>query len=169
MTSHSERKILPYRADQMYELVADVEKYPSFIPWCVALRVRNREIVDELELLTADMAVAFKVFREQFTSRVSLDPGQNFIEVQYIDGPFRYLTNRWAFENNNEGGCTVDFFIDFEFRSKTLQKLMSQVFTKAVLKMVGAFEDRAHVLYRDAHQTVTAPIPTLNPVDVGEA
>ncbi len=165
MTVHQERKVLPYRPEQMFALVADIEKYPLFLPWCVGLRVRKREMVDELETLTADMAVAFKVFREQFTSRVALDPQDQKIDVQYINGPFRYLNNRWRFEPHENGGCTVDFFIDFEFRSRTLQKMMSKVFTKAVLKMVGAFEDRAHALYRNA----AAPLPVLSPVDVGEA
>ena len=150
----------------MFDLVADIEKYPSFIPWCVGLRVRKREVVNELEMLTADMAVAFKVFREQFTSQVALDPAEQRIEVQYINGPFRYLINRWVFEPHDDGGCTVDFFIEFEFRSKTLQKMMSTVFTKAVLKMVTAFENRAHALYRDA---LTPAIPVLSPVDAGKA
>ncbi len=166
MTTHQERRALPYRADQMFDLVADVENYPSFLPWCVGLRVRQREMKDELEMLTADMAVAFKVFREQFTSRVALNSNAQEIDVQYINGPFRYLINRWRFEPNAEGGCTVDFFIEFEFRSRTLQKMMSKVFTSAVLKMVTAFENRAHALYKDA-----APLPLgpLNPIDVGEA
>ncbi len=150
----------------MYALVADIEKYPAFIPWCVGLRVRKREMVDELETLTADMAVAFKVFREQFTSRVALDPSGKRIEVQYINGPFRYLTNRWVFEPNAEGGCTVDFFIDFEFRSKTLQKMMSKVFTKAVLKMVSAFEERAHALYKEVASPSSLGLVT--PVDAGK-
>lgn len=166
MTSHQEEKILPYKVDQMYGLVADIEKYPAFLPWCVGLRVRNREVIDDLETVTADMAVAFKVFREQFTSRVVLNPGQKQIDVQYINGPFRYLNNRWRFEEMHDGGCSIDFFIDFEFKSRTLQKLMSKVFTRAVLMMVGAFEERAHNLYRDNSST---PIATFNPADVGEA
>ena len=141
MPSHSERKFLPYRPEQLYELVADVEDYPNFLPWCIALRVLDRSE----DLLRAEMLVGFNVVRESFVSRVSLSP-MDRIDVEYLDGPFRHLQNRWLFRPA-EGGCDLDFFVDFEFRSRLLRKIAGPVFSEAVRRMVHAFEQRAAERY----------------------
>jgi coenzyme Q-binding protein COQ10 len=126
----------------MFALVADVERYPEFLPWCVATRIRAREE----RAFTADLIAAFAAFREQYTSRVNLDPEGRTIVIEYLEGPFEHLTNRWAFIQA-DNGCEVDFDIDFRFRSKTLETLISGVFTKAIRKMTESFEERAHRLY----------------------
>lgn len=126
----------------MFALVADVERYPEFLPWCVATRIRSREE----NAFTADLIAAFAAFREQYTSRVKLDPEAKVIVIEYVDGPFEHLTNRWRFIAL-EAGCEIDFDIDFRFRSKTLDALISGVFTKAIRKMTESFEVRAHKLY----------------------
>lgn len=137
---------MPYSAAQMYALVADVERYPEFLPWCIGLDVVSREDVGERTVITAIMTVAFNVVRERFTSRVTLDPARHTIDVRYIDGPFRALDNHWRFISTGSGS-TVDFFIDFTFRSRTLEFLISGVFQRVVEKLVSAFEARARVLY----------------------
>ncbi len=147
MTVHAERKYVPYTPEQMFGLVADVEKYPQFIPWCTALRVRSNGVEDGQGRLVADMAVKFKVFREKFRSQVDLDQSAKRIDVAYIDGPFRYLENIWRFEPTEDGGCVIDFHIAFEFRNRMLQMAISQVFDAAVEKLVAAFVGRADALY----------------------
>lgn len=142
MPRHSEKRIVPYTPEQMFALVADVERYPEFLPWCVATRIRSREE----NAFTADLIAAFAAFREQYTSRVKLDPEAKVIVIEYVDGPFEHLTNRWRFIAL-EAGCEIDFDIDFRFRSKTLDALISGVFTKAIRKMTESFEVRAHKLY----------------------
>lgn len=137
MPTHQEKRLLPHSADELYELVTDVEDYPNFLPWCVALRVKSR---DEREI-RADMVVGFKMLRERFTSKVTLTP-KTRIDVEYLDGPFRYLENRWQFMDK-DGGCEIDFYIDFEFRSRILRKVMEPLFHEAVRRMVRAFEKRA--------------------------
>lgn len=127
----------------MFALVADVERYPEFIPWCVALRVVERA---EGTLL-ADMVVAYKVFRERFRSRVTLDHDAGRITAEYVDGPFRTLRNEWSFRDRPEGGSTIDFLIDFEFRNFILQATAQTVFDKAFAKMADAFIARATVVY----------------------
>jgi coenzyme Q-binding protein COQ10 len=147
MPQHTEQQILPYSQDQMYRLVSDIEQYPKFLPWCAALRIRDRNVRDNLDVIVADMVVAFQVLREKFRSEVTLDPARYGIEVRYIDGPFKYLTNEWRFTEGDAGGCVVDFHIDFEFRNRTLERLIARVFGRAVEKMVGAFVARAHDVY----------------------
>jgi len=146
MPKHEERKDLPYTAEQMFALVADVAKYPQFLPWCVGARVRKN---DGTEML-ADLTIGFGPFRESFGSRVSLTPAQadgpSAIRVTYENGPFKYLTNAWDFVPR-EGGCEVQFFVDFEFRNAILQKAIGAVFTEAVHRMVQAFLKRAEVVY----------------------
>lgn len=137
MPTHQETRFLPQSPEQLYELVSDVEDYPNFLPWCIALRVKSR---DETEI-RADMIVGFKMLREKFTSKVTLTP-KTRIDVEYLDGPFRYLQNRWLFVAK-DGGCEIDFFIDFEFRSRLLRKVMEPLFHEAVRRMVRAFEKRA--------------------------
>ena len=141
MPTHSERRFLPYAPDRLYELVAEVEDYPAFLPWCVALRVADRSD----SVLRAEMIVGFGVLRERFTSEVSLTP-KSRIDVRYLDGPFRRLENRWLFLPA-DGGCDIDFFIDFEFRSRLLRRLMEPLFHEAVRRMVRAFETRARERY----------------------
>ena len=141
MPTHAEKQIVPYRPDQLFELVVDVAKYPRFLPWCVAARVRSST---ERELV-ADLTIGFGPFRETFTSRVTLDPPQR-VKVRYETGPFRYLNNHWEFERV-PGGCRIDFFVDFEFKSRVLQKVIEMLFGEAVRRMVAAFETRAHQLY----------------------
>lgn len=143
MPVHAERKIVCYTADQMFELVADIERYPEFLPWCVACRITNTKG----PVIWGDLMVGFKIFRETFTSKVTLHPPDN-INVEYIDGPFRYLNNYWKFNSMKCGSQTeIEFFIDFEFRSRMLQAAASPVFGKAVRRMVGAFERRADEIY----------------------
>lgn len=146
MPTHAEQRDLPYTAQQMYELVADVGSYPEFLPWCSAARIRKRTPDGDNTVLEADLVISFKVFRERFGSRVVLYPSDTKIDVAYLDGPFRYLNNHWAFIPT-ENGCTVDFFVDFEFKSKVLQTLIGVVFNEAMQRIVRAFEDRAKQLY----------------------
>ena len=141
MPTHHETRFLPQTAEQLFDLVSDVDDYPNFLPWCVALRVTSR---NDNEIL-ADMVVGFKMLREKFTSRVTLTPKER-IDVEYLDGPFRYLENRWLFIDK-DGGCEIDFFIDFEFRSRLLRKIMEPLFHEAVRRMVRAFEKRATERY----------------------
>ncbi len=142
MPIHTEQRVVAYTPEQLYGLVADVERYPEFLPWCLAVRVRRREA----DLLVADLVIGFKMVRERFTSRVRLDEAGRKIHVAYVDGPFRYLNNHWVFIEHEEG-CMIDFYVDFEFRSRILQKLIEPLFSEAVRRMVAAFEGRAGKLY----------------------
>lgn len=155
MTASHQTRDVPYTADQMFALVAGIEEYPSYLPWCVGARIRRREVENGNEVVTADLIVAYKVFREQFTSRVTLDKTARIIDVHYVQGPFKYLANKWEFEPLPEGGSRIHFFIDFEFRSVTLQKLMNGVFAKAFARMMQAFIDRADQLYGATSSRVT--------------
>lgn len=146
MPTHSETKRLPYSPDQMFALVADVGKYPEFIPWCAAARVRSTEPYEGGELMKADLVISFKVFRERFGSRVELFPELRKINTEYIDGPFRYMKSTWQF-TEAEGGCDVSFFVDFEFKNAVLQGLIGIVFNDAMQRIVRAFERRAAALY----------------------
>ena len=141
MPTHHETRFLPQTAEQLFDLVSDVDDYPNFLPWCVALRVTSRNDNE----IRADMVVGFKMLREKFTSRVTLTPKER-IDVEYLDGPFRYLENRWLFIDK-DGGCEIDFFIDFEFQSRLLRKIMEPLFHEAVRRMVRAFEKRATERY----------------------
>ncbi len=133
--------------DQMFALVADIETYPEFLPLCQRLAVRSRREKDDKTLLIADMTVAYKLVRETFTSQVLLNPAERRIEVKYVDGPFRYLDNRWTFEPAPDGGCEVRFFIDYEFKSRTLGLLMGSMFDYAFRRFAEAFEARADAVY----------------------
>jgi coenzyme Q-binding protein COQ10 len=149
MTSHADRRTLPYSAAQMFDLVADVGRYPEFLPWTAAARVRSRQPLDDGrgELMEADLVVSFKVFRERFGSRVTLLPAEGRILTEYIDGPFHHLTSEWTFRDLPEGGCEVGFSVDFAFRNLILQKVIGAVFMEAMRRIVGAFEARARQLY----------------------
>jgi|TARA_R100000322_G_scaffold25934_4_gene16535 coenzyme Q-binding protein COQ10 len=147
MPAHEKTRDVPYSAEDMFALVAAIDRYPEFLPWCTGARIRRREIESGKEVLLADLIVSYKVFREQFTSRVTLDKESRLIDVGYVQGPFSYLHNKWQFEPLPDGGCRIHFFIDFEFRSATLQKMIGAVFSKAFAKMMQAFIDRADELY----------------------
>jgi coenzyme Q-binding protein COQ10 len=151
MPTHAERRRLPFSAEQLYKLVADVESYPKFLPWCVATRIRQRHQEGDAVVELSDMVIGFKMLREKYTSRVTLREGR--IDVEYVEGPFKYLTNHWIFEQQPDGGCVIDFYIDFEFRSKMLQKIMGGLFNEAVKLMVGAFERRARQIYGESALT----------------
>lgn len=141
MPTHAEKRHMPYTKEQLFHLVAGVDQYPQFLPWCSAARITRREG----HVFYADLVIQFKVFRERFTSRVTVHPHHQ-VDVEYIQGPFRYLNNHWRF-NEVDDGCVIDFYVDFEFRSRTLQKLIGLLFNEAVSRMVGAFETRARQLY----------------------
>jgi coenzyme Q-binding protein COQ10 len=141
VTEHSESRVVPYGADLMYRIVADVERYPEFLPWVVALRVLSRQE----NILTAEMAVGFGPFRERYTSRVTLDPLARTIDVLELKGPFNALESHWRFTPDN-AGCLVDFAIKFEFANPLLQSAAGGSFEKVLLKMTDAFVARAAAL-----------------------
>lgn len=147
MPMHAEKRFLPYTREQLFDLVADVQKYPEFLPWAVGARIRERK---DDEIL-ADLVIGFKMFRERFTSRVKLVRPDR-IDVSYAEGPFHYLNNHWIFEEA-EGGTLIDFCVDFEFRSKILQSMIGALFNEAVKRMVAAFESRARELYGPPAET----------------
>lgn len=147
MPRHSETKLLPYRAEQMFDLVADVARYPEFLPWTAAARVRSTRPIAGGEEMLADLVISFKVFRERFGSRVTLLPGQKRILTEYIDGPFKHLKSVWSFSDRPEGGCEVGFEVDFEFKNALLAGIIGLVFNEAMTRVVRAFEMRAEKLY----------------------
>ncbi|UYV39548.1 type II toxin-antitoxin system RatA family toxin [Rhodobacteraceae bacterium D3-12] len=147
MPTHSETRILPYTARQMFDLVGDVASYPEFLPWCAAARVRSvTPMASGGQEMLADLVISFKVFRERFGSRVRLFADEHRIETEYLDGPFKYMRSDWAFRDV-EGGCEVSFHVDFEFKNIILQKAIGLFFNEAMQRIVRAFEERARVLY----------------------
>jgi len=142
---------MPHSARQMYDLVADVASYPEFLPWCSAARIRSvkPEGAPErgVEVMEADLVISFKLFRERFGSRVRLDPQSLRIDTEYLDGPFKYLKSYWQFTEINDSRCKVEFFVDFEFRNKILQKVIGVMFNEAMHRIVRAYEERAKTLY----------------------
>ena len=142
MPKHAETRHLPYTQEQMFDLVADVGRYGEFLPWVSAVRVRSNSDTE----LIADLIVGFKGLRESFTSRVQKTRPER-IHVDYLEGPLSHLTNDWGFRDDGQGGCHVDFAVDFAFRNRMFEMLAGQVFDRALRKMIGAFEDRARVLY----------------------
>ena len=149
MPVHRETRDLPYGADEMFALVADVERYPEFLPWTAAARIRSRRADGAAEVIEADLVISFKVFRERFGSRVTLLPGAGKILTEYLDGPFKYMKSTWTFRpiEGVEGGCEIEFFVDFEFRNAILQGIIGLVFNDAMQRVVRAFERRAAALY----------------------
>jgi len=147
MPTHQETKHLPFSADQMYALVADVENYPKFLPWNAAARIRSRTDMGDHELMLADLVISFKVFREKFGSRVKLYSEERRIDTEYLDGPFRYMKSWWKFTPAEDGGCDIEFFVDFEFKNAILQGVIGMVFNDAMQRIVRAFERRAQELY----------------------
>lgn len=146
MPTHSETKSLPHTAQQMYDLVADVSRYPEFLPWCAAARIRSVTPGDGCQVMDADLVISFKVFRERFGSRVTLFPEIMKIDTEYLDGPFKYMKSDWVFRDA-PGGCEVDFHVDFEFKNAILQGIIGVVFDQAMHRIVRAFEERADALY----------------------
>lgn len=144
MPTHAEKRRLPYSAEQLYALVADVERYPEFLPWCQSCRIIKRE--DEGRLLIADLTIGYKLFSETFRSRVTLNPYSE-IRVEYNSGPLRALNNHWQFIAHDDGTCTIDFYVDFEFKNAFFQQMMGVFFNEIVRRMVQAFEERARELY----------------------
>ena len=137
-----------HTAPQMFDLVADVERYPEFVPLCHSLRIRHRTPqADGTEIVVADMTVSFKLVKESFTSRVMLDRANSKIQVEYLQGPFSHLENRWTFEPKGEDACDVGFFLAYEFKSRMLAVLMGSMFDVAFARFASAFEKRADVIY----------------------
>jgi coenzyme Q-binding protein COQ10 len=149
MPQFETRRLVKHSPERMYNLVADVEKYPEFLPLCDGLTVRSRKERDTKTLLVADMTVGYKAIRETFTTQVLLKPDESAIDVKYLDGPFKYLDNRWRFERGENGGCSVYFFIDYEFKSRLLGALMGSMFDRAFRMFAEAFEARADKIYTD--------------------
>ena len=150
MPQFETRRPANHSADQMFALVADVEKYPEFLPLCEALNVQSRKERDGKTLLVAAMSIGYKAIRETFTTQVLLKPDEKIIEVKYLDGPFKYLNNIWRFEDTGEGHSDVHFFIDYEFKSRILGALMGAMFERAFRTFSDAFEKRANAIYGTA-------------------
>jgi coenzyme Q-binding protein COQ10 len=142
MTAYKEKVVLPYTPRQMFDMVADVERYPEFLPWCVGSRVLRREG----KQLWADLVIGWKILRERFSSKVVMD-APDTIHFDYANGPLKYLHGEWRFTPDESGGTLVEFSVDFEFKSRTLAMVMGGVFSELVHRMVGAFEARARQLY----------------------
>ena len=147
MPTHTEHRHMPYTAQQIYDLVADVARYPEFFPWTAAARIRSRDPIEGGEEMLAYLVISFKVFRERFGSRVRLFPDDGVIDTAYLDGPFKFMKSNWHFEDAGEGRCKVHFFVDFEFKNMVLQKIIGVVFNEAMQRVVRAFEKRAAALY----------------------
>ena len=142
MPRHTETRNLPYSPEQMFDLVADVKRYQEFLPWVAATRVRS----DSANLMIADLVVGFKAIKETFTSRVTKQRPST-LAVDYIEGPLKYLHNSWRFEPDGKGGTDIHFCVDFAFKSRIFETLAGQMFDRALRRMIGAFEARAHELY----------------------
>ena len=142
MPRHTEQRRLPYTPEQLFDLVADVKRYPEFLPWVAAVRVRS----DSETQMVADMVVGFSALKETFTSKV-IKRRPSEIVIDYIEGPLKYLHNSWKVAPDGQGGSIVDFCVDFAFKSRIFETLAGQMFDRALRRMIGAFEDRAHALY----------------------
>ena len=143
MLNHVEQKKLPYTPEQMFALVAAVDQYGEFLPWCVASRVNKW---DGDNIFYADLIVGYKMFREKFSSKVVLDRPRD-IKIEYQKGPLKNLTNHWIFNEDGNGGCIIDFSVEFEFKNVALQTLATMFFNEVVKRMTEAFEKRAHEIY----------------------
>ena len=159
MPYHKDTKNMPFTADQLFALVADVDHYSDFIPWCAASRVKKSVQEEENQIIEADLVIAFKVFRERFASRVILNEQAKTIHTRYIDGPFKYLVSEWEFKPTAQG-CEVTFMVDFEFRNAILQGLIGMMFMEAMHRIMHAFEQRAKALYGAS--------PALPPAGAGQ-
>jgi coenzyme Q-binding protein COQ10 len=159
MPQFSTRRRVRHSADDMFDLVADIERYPEFVPLCHAMRVVRRTQMADREIVVAEMEVAYKLIRESFTSRVTLLRGERTILVEYLDGPFRRMENRWTFRPVEDGtagavaappACEIEFFISYEFRSRALGLLMGAMFDTAFRRFASAFESRADAVFGPA-------------------
>jgi coenzyme Q-binding protein COQ10 len=146
VTSHAETRVLPYTAQQMYDLVADVARYPEFLPWTAAAKIRSVEDRGDHQEMLADLVISFKLFQERFGSRVRLYPERKRIETEYIRGPFKHMESVWQFRDVPQG-VEVSFRTEFEFRSRLLQHAAGVFFHQAMTQIVRAFEKRAQALY----------------------
>ncbi|ABE62646.1 cyclase/dehydrase [Nitrobacter hamburgensis X14] len=152
MPTFSSKRRVQHSADQMFDLVADVERYPEFVPLCQSLKVRHRtSAADGKEVVVADMTVSFKLVRETFTSKVTLDRPNRKILVEYLRGPFSHMENRWTFEPKKDPACDVGFLITYEFKSRMLAVLMGAMFDAAFHRFASAFEKRADAVYGTPH------------------
>jgi coenzyme Q-binding protein COQ10 len=142
MPTHSESRIVPFSARQLFDLVMDIEKYPQFLPWCIGARINSKSKND----LNADVIIGYKVFREVFSSRVHFTSPKE-IEVEYLKGPMRHLHNKWVFRDLKENQCKVDFYVDFSLKTKMFESLVDQFFHMALVRMINAFELRAIEVY----------------------
>jgi coenzyme Q-binding protein COQ10 len=152
MPQFSTRRRVKHAASDMFDLVADIERYPEFVPLCRSMRVRRRSQIGDREVVVAEMTVAYKLIRESFTSRVTLERDRLAILVEYLDGPFSRMENRWVFHpvesvDNAQAACDVEFFISYEFRSRTLGLLMGAMFDAAFRRFASAFEHRADAVF----------------------
>jgi len=148
MPTFSTKRRVRHSATEMFDLVADVERYPEFVPMCRGLKVRQRTPGEEgIEVIVADMTVSFKLVRETFRSRVTLDRPKLKILVEYLQGPFSHMQNRWSFKPDGDEACEIEFFIDYEFKSRTLGMLMGAMFDAAFRRFAAAFEQRADQVY----------------------
>jgi coenzyme Q-binding protein COQ10 len=148
MPRFSTKRRVRHAATDMFDLVADMERYPQFVPLCSAMKVRNcAPKADGVSVALADMTVAYKLIRQTFTSRVTLDKPNLKVLVEYLDGPFKRMQNRWTFRPTGDRDCDVEFFIDYEFRSRTLAALMGAMFDAAFRRFAAAFEQRADEIY----------------------
>ncbi|MGQ0527482.1 MAG: type II toxin-antitoxin system RatA family toxin [Alphaproteobacteria bacterium] len=142
MTTHAEQRRLPYTPEQLFDLVAAVERYPEFLPWCISARIKKRED----DVLYANLVIGYRLVREKFTSKVTLEKPER-IHVEYLSGPMKHLSNHWRFIREPDNSCTIDFYVDFEFKNAFFQKLMGVFFNEIVRRMVSSFETRAKNLY----------------------
>jgi coenzyme Q-binding protein COQ10 len=142
MPSHVEKRVVPYTAQQMFELVADIEKYPDFLPWCLAARIQS----SHEEVIIADLLIGYKFLRESYASQVTLQKFSS-IRVTYQNGPLKYLHNSWQFKDLKNNSCEIDFYVDFSFKSSLFEKAITLFFNQAVQLMMCAFEERARKLY----------------------
>lgn len=151
MYNYSDEKHMPYKAKQMFDLVSDIEHYQDFLPWCLGSRITKRQEYEDREILSADLLIGYKMFRETFTSRVELiESGEGLqVLVQNVNGPFKEMKNHWIIVDEPQGGCKVSFHVSFEFKSFLLNQMMSSFFEQATQKMVTSFEERAKLLYKN--------------------
>ncbi len=144
MPRHQEKRTLPFRPEQLFDLVADIARYPEFLPWCKGARILSHEG----NIITADLIIGYKMFREKFTSVVTLDRARS-VSVAYLSGPLAHLKNEWQFASRGKDSCDLFFHVDFDFRSHLLGAIIEPFFDKALGKMAAAFEERAKALYAE--------------------